>query len=81
MRTKTLTLKNMVETLANASRSNGDICRISNMFYELYSLGFIGACTWQKFNCITDGWHFDASSQRILDSNNVIVWDFETDGV
>lgn len=80
MRKKELTLKNMIETLVNASWTNDDILRISNMFYEMYSAGFIGVCTWRKFSRITDGWHYDADYNNILDGNETVVWNFESDG-
>lgn len=79
MRKKELTLKNMIETLVNASWTNDDILRISNMFYEMYSAGFIGVCTWCKFTRITHGWHYDEANKHILDVNETLVWDFETD--
>lgn len=80
MRKKGLTLKNMIETLVNASWTNDDILRISNVFYEMYSAGFIGACTWRKFSRITYGWHYDEAYERILAGDGTVVWDFESDG-
>ena len=80
MRKKELTLKNMIETLVNASWTNYGILRISNMFYEMHSAGFIGVCTWRKFAKITDGWHYDEAGECILDVNEMVVWDFASDG-
>lgn len=65
MEKKTLTVKNMKETLVNYSADQKDFDRIYGTFYEMAFMGFISTSTWVKFNDDVKGWYILDKSSRL----------------
>ena len=82
---KSLTLKNMKETLVNYSRDQEEFSKIWDGFYQMAYLGFISRETWMKFARQCHGWYYDEYCDCIRDELHCqegvdsIVWKYTPD--
>ena len=83
MKAKTLTIKNMKETLVNYSGSEDEMTMIWDTLQKMCCMGFITNDTWVKFFDQCHGWYVTEDQSEVRDSANddKLIWKYTSDAL
>lgn len=81
--TKSLSIKNMKETLINYSGEQKELERIWDGFYQMTTLGFISRDAWKKFFEQCKGWYVteDQSEVRDMENDDALIWRYTSEAM